>query len=365
MHGHSAAYAAAPRAADSMPIIPNLAERTLVRLNQLPGALSDLLGAAVFRAVGTAQQLGVFEALADEALAVEALATRLGCSTEGLAHLLDLLAAAGYVRKRGERFHNTAQTTRWMLRRSPRSVGDFLTLWQAVTFDLWDGLEASLRAGRPAVHMHEWLSRRPDGWATFNAVMRSAATLGADEIAERAELPPAARRLLDVGGSHGLFSVGFCNRYPELSATIFDLPEALESARRTIAERGMAGRIDTRAGDMTAHEFGADWDVILLFNVMHYFDVAQNRALLHKASAALRPGGSLLILEQLADRAPLPAAAAFVKALSLLYFSALGGRVYRSDEIADWLREAGCAAPRRVSLRRVPGTHLLISRRTR
>jgi tRNA1(Val) A37 N6-methylase TrmN6 len=34
-------------------------------------------------------------------------------------------------------------------------------------------------------------------------------------------------RLLDLGGSHGLHSIRFCQRYPQLSAVIVDLPSAL------------------------------------------------------------------------------------------------------------------------------------------
>src|SRR5262245_24143454 len=49
-----------------MPITPNFVERGLLRLNQLPGSLLDVLGAAVFRTACAALKLGVFEALAEK-----------------------------------------------------------------------------------------------------------------------------------------------------------------------------------------------------------------------------------------------------------------------------------------------------------
>jgi hypothetical protein len=36
------------------------------------------------------------------------------------------------------------------------------------------------------------------------------ARMGVDEVAAKAPLPAAAKAMLDVGGSHGLYSVAFC-----------------------------------------------------------------------------------------------------------------------------------------------------------
>jgi SAM-dependent methyltransferase len=346
-----------------VPIVPNLLERSLLRLNLIPGPAQDLLGTVMFRAAGVAVQLGLFEILADAPSTAAELARRVDASEEGLRLLLELLAAGGYVAETNGRFRDTPMVRRWLLQRAPGAMTDFLTLWQGVAFDLWDNLEASVRAGRPALPMHEWLAQRPEGWPLFNAAMRAAAMQGADEVARRTPLPATARRLLDVGGSHGLYSLAFCRRHPELSATILDAPEALPSAQQTIAAQGMAARMTTRLGDMTRDDFGAGWDVILLFNVLHYFGAEQNLALLRKASTALSPGGRVVVLDQFADFAPLPAAGTFVKALSLMYFMSLGGRVYRFDEIAGWLQAAGLQPPRRIGLRRSPGQYLLIAAR--
>jgi 2-polyprenyl-3-methyl-5-hydroxy-6-metoxy-1,4-benzoquinol methylase len=347
-----------------MATVPNLVERTLLRGGLFPSPILDLMGAATFRAVGAALDLGLFEALAAGPLSSDEIASRLAVSREGLDRLVEVLVATSYLERTGARLRNSKATSRWLLRDSPESLASFVALWCGTAFDLWDGLEESIRTGRPALHMHDWLAARPDGWATFNAAMRGAAKQGADEIARRARLPARAERLLDVGGSHALFSVAFCRRHPRLRATVFDLPEALASAEQTIREQGLEARIDTRAGDMVADPFGAGYDVVLLFNVLHYFDGERNTAILAKAATALNPGGVVVVAEQLADRAPLPLARAMVGILSLQYFATLGARVYAEAEIAGWMRRAGFAAPRRIGLRRTPGQYLLVAARS-
>jgi 2-polyprenyl-3-methyl-5-hydroxy-6-metoxy-1,4-benzoquinol methylase len=344
-----------------MPKVPNLVERGLLRVGMVPSPILDLIGAATFRSVAVALDLGLFEALAERPLRLDELAAKLAVSRDGASELTGVLVATGYLERTGTELRNSAATSRWLLRDAPESLASFVSIWCGTAFDLWNGLEDSIRAGRPALHMHEWLAMRSDGWATFNAAMRGAAKQGADEIARRVPLPEKAARLLDVGGSHALFSAAFCRRHPGLHATILDLPEALPSARQTISEQGLESRIATQPGDMVRDAFGDGYDVVLLFNVLHYFDGARNEEILRKTAAALRPGGVAVVGEQLADRAPLPLARAMVAILSLQYFATLGSRVYSEAEITGWMERAGFAAPRRIGLRRTPGQYLLVA----
>ena len=55
-------------------------------------------------------------------------------------------------------------------------------------------------------------------------------------LAERLPLR-GARPLLDVGGGSGAFSIAFCERHPELQATLVDFPQVLDIARDATATR--------------------------------------------------------------------------------------------------------------------------------
>src|SRR5437660_12508707 len=52
-----------------------------------------------------------------------------------------------------------------------------------------------------------------------------------------------ARTLLDLGAGAGTYAMAFCQAYPALTATVFDLPETPRTTERLIKEAGLAERI--------------------------------------------------------------------------------------------------------------------------
>lgn len=76
--------------------------------------------------------------------------------------------------------------------------------------------------------------------------MVALATYALPEVVERVKLDAKAKGLLDVGGGHGLYSIGYCERYPALHATIFDSPCALISAQENIAKKQLGDRSATQ-----------------------------------------------------------------------------------------------------------------------
>lgn len=82
----------------------------------------------------------------------------------------------------------------------------------------------------------------------------------------------------------------FCEESPALSATIFDLPQALAVARADAAATGLDNRVTTQGGDYETDNLGSDYDVVLLFNVIHAHDPAGVRALLERVHDTLAPG---------------------------------------------------------------------------
>src|SRR5690606_365325 len=145
------------------------------------------------------------------------------------------------------------------------------------------------------------------------------AQLAGPEIVARVRLPATARRLLDVGGGHGMYSVLFCRRYGALAATGFDTPRALETARDTVRAHQLEGRVTLQPGDFMTGNLGEGYDAALLFNIIHGLAPQDNAALFERVSRALRPGGQIIIAEQLAGTAPLPIAGTINALLRLSY----------------------------------------------
>ena len=110
-------------------------------------------------------------------------------------------------------------------------------------------------------------------------------------------MPSGARDVLDIGGSHGYYSVALCRRHEGLRSVVLDLPEAVERAPLLAAE-DMGDRVVHRAGNAVEADLGTEaYDLIFTANLVHHLSEEHNRDLATRAARALRPGGVFAILE--------------------------------------------------------------------
>jgi len=346
-----------------MPLRLTATERFIFLESNLgPGPIVDLYGPFAAKGVLVALRLGLFEALAPGPLRPDELALRLGIDERGVRLLLELLEALGYVGARGGSFRNTAATTKWLLAESPAGVADLFEFFEEMQ-QRWDLLEGALREGKPIRRSAEWFDAHPGSWDRYHAGLRAVARLAAPEIVRRVRIPAGARRLLDLGGSHGCYSTAFCHRHPELSAIVLDWAQARDVAEKTIAAAGMGERVSFLAADLWQDEYPGDCDVVLLFNLVRVFPAERSETLVRRAVAALRPGGLAVVV----DHHLRPRASRFQRAMaaviSLELFNATPGRVHEPGAVARWLVAAGCSRPETGFLRRSPGSYLLTARK--
>ena len=342
-----------------MPLRPSWFERlVLFRSNQAPAVMLDYLGAQAFQVVVAAHRLGIFEALADGPLSAAEVAKGIWADERGTALALEALETLGYVEKRAAGYVTTAMAARWL-----PTLGGGLGFFETLVERSRD-LEDCIRRGGPATSARDWLDRRPGAWRQFQEGMIAMALMAGDEVAQKVRLPPTACRLLDVGGGHGLYGIKLCRRHPRLRATVFDLPQALDVARETIAAERMGERVSVQAGDFWKDDLGRDYDAALLFNIVHGSLPVANVELLRKVAASLRPGGLVVILDQMKGRLFGATSRAVAALNGLILFNFAGGQTYAYEEIAGWLRSAGFASPHRIELLRLPGSSLVMATRT-
>jgi SAM-dependent methyltransferase len=315
--------------------------------------IDDVLGPMVASAaVVTAGQLGLFAALA-EPVGLGGLAQRLRASATGLKALLDVLATIDYVSTDrdddGVRYRLGPKAEAWL---TPESQVDFTPalLWGAELAGILAELADTVRIGEPELPVWERMARRPAIGALFSEYMQAKSRLTVDAIVERVSFPSGATRMLDLGGSHGLHTVAFCRRYPELSSMIFDLPAALSHTPALIEAAELRDRVAVRQGDYLTDPLdepsGAGFDVVLCFELLHGHTPEDNQTLLGRILDVLRPGGRIVILEEIRGTEPDFHNAAF----SLAMFAFTATRTYRLDEINDWLLAHGYVDPEHVEL---------------
>jgi predicted O-methyltransferase YrrM len=156
-----------------------------------------------------------------------------------------------------------------------------------------------------------------------------------------------AKLLLDVGGGTGIYSIAFLQQNPRLRAIVWDRPQVLKVAHEFAQAAGVADRLELRPGDMFADLVPEGCDRILLSNILHDWDIPDNRKLIDRLAKALPAGGQLLIHDAFLNDAldgPLP-----VALYSANLFCVCEGRAYSAGEYRSWLIEAGLEPGRVVA----------------
>ncbi len=347
-----------------MPIVPSFIERLiLLRFNQGPGPFLDVVGALAFPTVSVSLKLGVFETLSGGPLTGPDIARQIKVSERGATLLLEALRAIGYVKKQDKRYANTAMTNKWLLHSSPTNIADLFPHAEDV-LEMLGHADEAIRRGEPPIHGHDWLDRHPEGWRDYEKAMKALANMSADEIVAKVKLPPAARRLLDLGGGHGLHSIKFCHEHPELSATVFDLPQAREVAEETIATEQMGERVSFQEGDFWVDDLGSGYDVALLFNIIHANSPEENTKLFRKVADAMNQGSLIVIMDQLIGGPQGGFASALAGLQALNQFITFNGQTFTFEEIARWLIKAGFTNIPQINLRSAPGFSLVVGTKT-
>ena len=169
----------------------------------------------------------------------------------------------------------------------------------------------------------------------------------ADHLAERCGLTP--RSILDVGCGSGVWSLALARRLPGACVTGLDMPAVADRFRARAAALGIGDRVATIQGDMhTVPLSEGQWDLAIIANVLRLEQADAARSLITRSVGALRPGGSLLVVDALAAGTPTTERARAIYGIHLA-MRTRAGRVHTPVEIGQWMEEAGCEAPTLVT----------------
>lgn len=105
-------------------------------------------------------------------------------------------------------------------------------------------------------------------------------------------------RILDIGGNSGEFVLQICRRHPGITATVFDLPMVCRIGREHVRRAGESERITFVEGSALTDPLPGDRDLVSFKSMLHDWPDAEAGRFVARASAALKPGGTLLIFER-------------------------------------------------------------------
>jgi len=250
------------------------------------------------RALFAALDADVFGHLADGPKPLDTLARALGLAAGRLRPLLTACVALGLLARDGDRYANAPASATYLVRSSPAYFGDYFRF--QVSRQIYPTLlhlDVALRGER--VDFYSQL-RDPEEASAFTRAQHSGSLGPAHVVARLVDLS-GARRMLDVAGGSGAFSIVLCRRAPALRCTIIDFPSVAAVGRALVRDSGLDDRIAFVEGD--AREVG--WpdgnDVVLMSYLLSAVAEPSAHELLRKAYKALRPGGRLLVHDFMVD----------------------------------------------------------------
>lgn len=287
-------------------------------------------------------ELDLFTAIAEGKVTPAGLAGRCGASERGLRILCDNLVIGGFLTKEGGRYGLTPDTAAFLTRSSPAYMGG------AIEFLLADDITAAfarltdaVRKGGTALAREGTVETEHPVWVKFARAMMPMMALPARQIAEIVKCDLGRKlRVLDIAAGHGLFGIALARRYPQAEIAALDWPAVLEVAKENARTAGVAERYRTIEGSAFDVEFGSGYDLILLTNFLHHFDVPTCEGLLRKVRAALGDGGRAVTLEFVPDedRVTPPNMASFSL---VMLASTPSGDAYTFRELEGMFRSAG------------------------
>jgi ubiquinone/menaquinone biosynthesis C-methylase UbiE len=250
-------------------------------------------------ALKSAIELEVFSAIAEGHKTSRALAQRCKSSERGLRMLGDYLTVAGFLIKQGDGYQLTSDTELFLTTNSPAYLGPALDFM--LSYPLVEGfkqLTGAVRKGGTVVGEEGTLAPEHPEWVTFARsmvpLMQGPAKWIANWVSQEA---PGTRKVLDVAAGHGIFGIEIARKIPEAQITAQDWPNVLTVARENAQAAGVADRFHELPGSAFEVAFEKDYDVILLTNFLHHFDVPTCETFLKKVHGSLKPGGYVITVE--------------------------------------------------------------------
>jgi SAM-dependent methyltransferase len=282
-------------------------------------------------------ELDLFTLIASRSMTAEEIAAEKKIDLRGITILLDALSALGFLMKENSRYHTESSVGALLSSDSPDSVLPMI-LHAATLWKTWSHL-TDIVSGRVTPGLKEKGALGKENYKAFIGAMHAVGSRSAPEVVAAIN-PGTARRLIDVGGGSGTYTLAFLREYPEMRATLFDLPQVIEIARERVQHAGMTDRITLISGDFYQDKLPVGHDIALLSAIIHQNSPDQNRTLYQKVYQALEPGGRIVVRDHVmsADRTkPLEGAVFAVNMLA----GTPGGGTYTFNEISAGLSDAG------------------------
>lgn len=261
---------------------------------------------------GSAARLGLAEHLRHGPRTIAELASLTLAEPDGLGRLLRAGATIGlFTELEDGRFELTTLGGQLSYGNAAGSLGDLAVALTSPGHWLPYGrlCEAVLTGSpqaKPALGSDPWayFADNPEERRHFARAMGAISAEASEAIVRHYDVS-RFRRIVDVGGSHGLLLTGLLATAPAGTGVLFDLPAVIAGAHEALAATGQGDRVELVGGDFF-EEVPAGGDLYLLKSVLHDWDDERALRILRNIHRAAAPDAKLAVIEGLLPSHPAP-----------------------------------------------------------
>ncbi len=238
-----------------------------------------------FHLLNTAIKLDIFEGFTTKKTSKE-IAEKNGFDTVLFEFFCQSLSTMGLLKKDDDLYVNSDLAKRFLTSKSPVGLLHHLNLL-FFRAEPWNDLKNILYHGPKQTQKETYLTRN---WmnAIKEGTMNGEVGTLIRKIDETISLS-SCESLLDLGGGHGLYSIGFSYLYPNLKVTLFDLPEMIPNAQQN--NDYFEANIDLVEGDYYTDPLPTGFDIVFC----SFTHCGSDVDLIPRLKSCLNPEGYLII----------------------------------------------------------------------
>lgn len=246
----------------------------------------------------SAIDLKIFDHTVKPLLSAE-VASAAGTHPGNTEFFLNALVSIDLLKKKNGKFFNTEIADNFLVDGKETYLGVYLQMNEQFSFHTGEQMKEAVMNGPQAPQENSQMDG--DFFAVYIQAMRKIAVSGLSQNAASAlsKLPEfdGFRKMLDLGGAHGLDCIATVQKHPSMTGIVFDMPPVVEQSKAIISEYGMEERVSVMGGDYTKDSIGSDYDLIYAKGTLNFAGPALGQ-IVEKIYDALNPGGVFVSIHE-------------------------------------------------------------------
>ncbi len=303
------------------------------RLQRLARAFTE--SAVLYAAI----DLELFTHVSAGAGSIPDIAAATGMSELNAERLVTVALAMGLLRKNdADRIVNAPDCEKYLVKGGPRYAGPWMTFTRPEV-PRWFELTEKLLDPTPPTELGMYDDLTVERARSYHAATYSIGMGAGRRFCRQVDLT-GRRRMMDLGGGSGAYSINAVQRFEGLEAVVFDLPPVTVVTQEYLAENEVTDRVTTMGGDFINDPLPSGCDVAVMASNLPIYNAENIQKVVTKAFEALEPGGEMHLIGETLDSDRIGPLDAALWGLAEIHYGS-GGRAHSDAECIGYFETAG------------------------